>query len=274
MTAQARPPPASNLLPLSFERPAPHLARMSSFWRLRPTPRCCSSSCGGAPAHPAVIAMRSFCVSVLICLPAGLLAAGSSDPRAVATEVDRLLNERYQLLGPEREPVCPDVLDLLCDGFVRSGHDLKWLLATVANTQAYQRSARAEVSGAEPPFAAATPTRLRADHVYAAIAQALGEPNPPRRRTGRPSMTPIRPESTLRKSAANRRRPHSAPRHYSAELPGAGRTVLRQPRSVAVFSPRGVNGRDCGSTTEALRAGCSRRTRSLYLEKCRGPSRR
>lgn len=86
-------------------------------------------------------------------------------------------------LGPQREAVCSDVLDLLSDGFVKSGYDLKWLLATVANTQAYQRSIPTQElvsTTAEAPFAAAAPTRMRADHVYAAIVQAVGEPTPPR----------------------------------------------------------------------------------------------
>jgi hypothetical protein len=86
-------------------------------------------------------------------------------------------------LGPGREAACPDVLDLLCDGFVKSGYDLKWLLATVANTQAYERSVRTEAlvsTGIDAPFAIATPTRMRADHVYAGIVQALGEPTAPR----------------------------------------------------------------------------------------------
>jgi hypothetical protein len=85
-------------------------------------------------------------------------------------------------LGPDRKAVCPDVLDLLCNGFVKSGYDLKWLLATIANTQAYQRSVRTEAlvsTAADAPFAAATPTRLRADHVYASVMQVVGEPRPP-----------------------------------------------------------------------------------------------
>ncbi|HEX6985000.1 MAG TPA: DUF1549 domain-containing protein, partial [Planctomycetaceae bacterium] len=123
-----------------------------------------------------------------------LLAAAITDPEDVwfaRATVNRIWTELVGSgfyspvddMGPEREAACPDVLDLLCEGFVASGYDLKWLLATVANTQAYQRSVRTEQlvsTAAEAPFAAATPARMRADHVYAALVQVLGEPAPPR----------------------------------------------------------------------------------------------
>ncbi len=86
-------------------------------------------------------------------------------------------------IGPEREAVAPEVLAVLSEGFTASGYDLKWLLATIANTQAYQRAAeeaQTVSTGADAPFLAATPRRMRADHVYAAIVQAVGEPTPPR----------------------------------------------------------------------------------------------
>src|SRR5690606_25094973 len=60
-----------------------------------------------------------------------------------------------------------------------SGYDLKWLLATIANTEAYQRSlgmGEFASTSDEAPFLAASPTRLRADHVYAALIQVVGEP--------------------------------------------------------------------------------------------------
>jgi hypothetical protein len=86
-------------------------------------------------------------------------------------------------IGPERKAVAPDVLDLLAKGFADSGYDLKWLLATIANTQAYQRSigtTQPVSTNADAPFLAATPTHMRADDVYAAIVQVVGEPMPPR----------------------------------------------------------------------------------------------
>ncbi len=86
-------------------------------------------------------------------------------------------------IGPEREAVAPDVLALLSERFVTSGYDLKWLLATIANTQAYQRSVQPTQhvsSGNDSPFASASPRRMRADHVYASIVQVVGEPTSPR----------------------------------------------------------------------------------------------
>ena len=82
---------------------------------------------------------------------------------------------RIDDLGPGRTAVCPDVLNLLCDGFVASDYDLKWLLATVANTDAYARSLGDGSTATDAPFAAAQPRRLRADQVYAALRQVLGE---------------------------------------------------------------------------------------------------
>ena len=135
------------------------------------------------------------------------LAAAITDPgnpwfaRAVVNRVwNELVGSGFYMpvddLGPGREAVCPDVLELLCDGFVASGHDLKWLLATVANTQAYQRSLGTGSADAAP-FAAASPTRLRGDQVYSALIQIVGEPSPSRfpmlERLGagrRPNLTP------------------------------------------------------------------------------------
>ena len=123
-----------------------------------------------------------------------LVAVAITDPGNVwfaRSTVNRIWNELVGSgfyspvddMGPERDAVAADVLDLLCEGFVESGYDLKWLLATIANTAAYQRSLRTEEfvsTSDEAPFLAATPTRLRADHIYAAIVQVVGEPSPPR----------------------------------------------------------------------------------------------
>jgi hypothetical protein len=78
-------------------------------------------------------------------------------------------------MGPQRTALFPEVLDLLADGFVASQHDIKWLFRTIANTETYQRNIRArDASDTSPPFAAASPTRLRSDQLYSALTKVLG----------------------------------------------------------------------------------------------------
>ena len=78
-------------------------------------------------------------------------------------------------MGPERSATLPEVLDLLSAGFVRSGYDVKWLLAAVTNTDAYQRQLGKDTSDqATAPFAHAEPTRLRSDQLFDVTMQVLG----------------------------------------------------------------------------------------------------
>jgi hypothetical protein len=78
-------------------------------------------------------------------------------------------------IGPERTADFPDVLDLLSRGFVANDYDIRWLLRTIAQTEAYQRTLPpTDASDSMLPFAAASPTRLRADQVYNALTQVLG----------------------------------------------------------------------------------------------------
>ncbi|MFN7769873.1 MAG: DUF1549 domain-containing protein [Planctomycetaceae bacterium] len=78
-------------------------------------------------------------------------------------------------MGPERTPRHPEVLDALAAGFTASGYDVKWLLKTIANTEAYQRRIRPRAVSENPPaFASACPTKLRADQLYDAITRILG----------------------------------------------------------------------------------------------------
>lgn len=78
-------------------------------------------------------------------------------------------------MGPERTPRHPEVLETLAAGFTTSGYDVKWLLQTIANTQAYQRKIAPRPAAENPPaFASACPTKLRADQLYDAITRILG----------------------------------------------------------------------------------------------------
>ena len=78
-------------------------------------------------------------------------------------------------LGPNRAARYPEVLELLCQNFVASGNDPKWLVRTIANTETYQRKiASKPVSVAELPFASATPVPLRSDVVFNSLVQVFG----------------------------------------------------------------------------------------------------
>lgn len=93
-------------------------------------------------------------------------------------------------MGPEREPVHAEALELLSKGFIDSGYDVQWLFRTIALTEAYQREMRSrDPSDSSPPFACALPTRLRADQLYNALVQVFGSSeftarNVPRRQFG------------------------------------------------------------------------------------------
>jgi hypothetical protein len=81
-------------------------------------------------------------------------------------------------MGPEREAQHPAALELLANSFVASGYDIRWLFRTIALTETYQRQLRSPDTTQEDPlrFAAAVPTRLRADQVYVALQDILGLP--------------------------------------------------------------------------------------------------
>lgn len=76
-------------------------------------------------------------------------------------------------MGPKRTGVQEEVLDLLANGFASHDYDIRWLLRTIANTQAYQRQLAATPNDTVK-FAAASPTRLRSDQIYSALSQVLG----------------------------------------------------------------------------------------------------
>lgn len=78
-------------------------------------------------------------------------------------------------LGPKRTARYPDALELLCKGFVASGHDPKWLIRTIANTDAYQRKIQAKsASENELPFASAIPVPLRSDVIFSSLLHVFG----------------------------------------------------------------------------------------------------
>ena len=100
--------------------------------------------------------------------------------RAIVNRVwAEMLGEGFYMpvddIGPTRTARYPEVLDYLCQNFIASGYDPKWLVRTIANTQAYQRKIRSKpVSESELPFASATPVPLRADVIFNSLAQVFG----------------------------------------------------------------------------------------------------
>ncbi len=77
-------------------------------------------------------------------------------------------------LGPDRQCSAPATLDLLADQFALHDYEPKWLFATIASTEAYQRQSRPRRLPGETPFAASCPQPLRGDQLYDCLNQALG----------------------------------------------------------------------------------------------------
>ena len=77
-------------------------------------------------------------------------------------------------IGPDRESKAPAAMDLLAKNFTASGYDVKWLIATICRTQAYQRAARPRRGPEDTPFVANVPQRLRSDQFFNVFYTALG----------------------------------------------------------------------------------------------------
>jgi len=91
-------------------------------------------------------------------------------------------------LGPDHQATAPKTIQLLAAAFRDSGYDVKWLIETIAATQAYQREARPRRHAEGVPFAANVPQPLRADVLYNCLLSALDVVDPaeqgPRRLNG------------------------------------------------------------------------------------------
>jgi hypothetical protein len=83
-------------------------------------------------------------------------------------------------LGPNKEAVFPSVLTRLTGAFRGSNYDVKALFHAVLTTETYQRQIRLGESAEQHlHFAAAYPTRLRADALWDALVSVLGSLAPP-----------------------------------------------------------------------------------------------
>ncbi len=79
-------------------------------------------------------------------------------------------------LGPRKEAVFPAVLTRLAASFRATDYDMRALFRTVLNTETYQRQIRLGESTSEHlHFAAAYPTRLRADALWESLTGVLGQ---------------------------------------------------------------------------------------------------
>ncbi len=87
--------------------------------------------------------------------------------------VGRGFYEPVDDMGPDREAVAPNTLDLLAQAFIDADYDLKWLVETICLTEAYQQASRNAPPNQDVPFARGCPTRLRPDVLLDSLLQAL-----------------------------------------------------------------------------------------------------
>ena len=71
------------------------------------------------------------------------------------------------------DPTAPTAIKLLSEKFQESDYDLKWLMSTICQTEAYGRASRPRRVPTDAPFTANVPQRLRSDQLLNAIYTAL-----------------------------------------------------------------------------------------------------
>ncbi len=79
-------------------------------------------------------------------------------------------------LSPLNPPSHPRLLDELCQGFIKSGYDLKWLHRTILQSRAYQQSHRADAASARDQrhYARFQLRRLPGEVILDVLNQAAG----------------------------------------------------------------------------------------------------
>jgi hypothetical protein len=163
-------------------------------------------------------------------------------------------------MGPDRECFAPKTLDLLSQQFVASGHDIKWLFATIMATDAYQRQSASRRKPDEQPFGANVAQRLRADQLYTNIVSAIGGGGAGTARGGRGA-------GVAGFGGRNQRNPITAvfgydPSERRDEIAGSIPQALAMMNSPLVND--GINGR--GRTTLARLLASFRDDRALVTE--------
>jgi len=135
-------------------------------------------------------------------------------------------------IGPDREATAPTAVKLLAKKFSENDYDLKWLLATICQTEAYQRETRPRRGPDGTPFVANVPQRLRSDQLFNALFTALNV-----------DETSSSPSG----NRGNNRRRQSGPRDKFAALfgfdPGDSREDVAAtiPQSLALMNSSEVN---------------------------------
>jgi len=100
--------------------------------------------------------------------------------------VGRGFYEPVDDVGPDRTATAPETLKILAKGFRDADYDVKWLVETIAATDAYQRQSRPRSTEEDQtPFAANVPQPLRADQLYNSLLSALDIPEVEPNRPGR-----------------------------------------------------------------------------------------
>ena len=77
-------------------------------------------------------------------------------------------------LGPDRKPSSPQTVELVSIKFARRGYDIRWLMATIIDTAAYQRESRPRRLPDATPFTANVSQRMRADQILDVLTAGLG----------------------------------------------------------------------------------------------------
>ncbi len=111
--------------------------------------------------------------------------SGQDNPWFARSFVNRvwyeLLGEGFYVpvddIGPTRDPYAAEVIENLAEQWQQGGYDVRWLFRTIMNTKTYQRQSRSTYSEVgRTPFASNYASRLSADQIADALAQALEMP--------------------------------------------------------------------------------------------------
>lgn len=100
-------------------------------------------------------------------------------------------------MGPDRECAAPGAMDLLAEQFVAHAYDVKWLYATIMQTDTYQRGSQTRRDYEETPFAANCSQPLRSDQLFNALSAALEVREPEEPKRGRPARYATGPRAEM-----------------------------------------------------------------------------
>ncbi len=134
---------------------------------------------GGEQASEPSFGTRRRQLSIWLAAPDNPYLARAAVNRVWAMLLGRGLVQPVDDLGPHNPASHPELLEELSDYFVDSGYDLRNLLRTVANTQAYQRTS-CITEDAPPPelFAVAAVKVLTAEQLFDSLSRCLSTADP------------------------------------------------------------------------------------------------